>query len=100
MQNSVSEQIKGLIAEDLEVETNSINENAPLDEQFGFNSMDMIDLCYRIDTIFDIDDTFEALKLINPPPKTISAIVPVVEELVKRKSISHPKLGAAKLVEL
>ena len=72
----VSETLKKIISEQLEVDPAIINEGSSLTGDLGADSLDLVDLAMSVEDEFDIELSDEALEKI----KTVGDLVAFVED--------------------
>ena len=72
----IFEKVKGILAEQLDIDEDSITADSSIVEDLGADSLDIVDLVMSLEDEFDTEIPDEAIEGI----KTVGDIVPYIEE--------------------
>ncbi len=75
MSNSLIEQIRGLVSEQLGVDPAALNAEASILEDLGADSLDVVELVMAIEEVFDIeisDEDTEAMRTLGDVEKYVA----------------------------
>lgn len=68
------EKIKGILAEQLDVELEDIKNNSDIQEELGADSLDVMDIMTEIEEEFDIEVEDDAIEGLRTPEKIVEYI--------------------------
>ncbi len=89
---SVLEQVKKIIAKQLDMDPSELEESTDLQEA-GFESLDVIEMIFNLEDAFKIDIPFNANETDTSQMKTVGDIVRLVETI--QAGGSMPKISTA-----
>jgi acyl carrier protein len=80
---TTKDRIKKILAEVYGVEPSDFTDDMNLSDEFGYDSLDILDMMFRLENEFDIGDLQDSFK--NKVPQTIKDIVSVIQVRLSEK---------------